>query len=112
MSDVALTVIACYRPHAGRESELHALVREHLPTLRAEGLVQDDAEVHLRAADGTLLEIFTWKSEEHARAAEANEAVQRLWGAMAACADFLRLNDLEEAGRPFAHFHRVAAGTL
>ena len=112
MEAVALTVIACYRPHEGKSAELGALVREHLPVLRAEGLVTDDAAVHLRAADGTVLEIFSWKSEEHSRSAEGNAAVQRVWGAMAACADFRRLADLAEAARPFAHFHRVTPEQL
>ena len=108
----ALTVIACYRPRQGRDADLRALIRAHVPTLRAEGLLQDDAEILLQAADGSYLEIFTWKSEADSRSAESNEAVQRLWRAMADCADFLRLTDLSEAARPFAHFHRVPSAAL
>ena len=80
--ETALTVIACDRPHEG---------------------------VLLRASDGTFLEVFTWKSEGFSKSAESNAAVQRVWSGMAACADFVRLNDLEEASRHFAHFHRQPA---
>lgn len=34
-------VVACYAPKAGREDELHAMVREHVPRPRAERLVTD-----------------------------------------------------------------------
>ena len=110
--ETALTVIACYRPHAGKEEQLRGWIREHVPALRSESLVSDDAVVLLRADDGSFLEIFSWKSEAAARSAESNEVIQRIWGGMAACADFLRLTDLAEASRPFAHFHRVPPGTL
>lgn len=112
MEAVALTVIACYRPHEGKDAQLAELVRSHLPTLRNEGLISDDEPVHLLAADGTVLEIFSWKSEQHSRSAEGNDAVQAVWGAIAACADFRQLEQLEEAGRPFAHFQRVTPEEL
>lgn len=103
----AVTYLAAYRPHPGKEAELLDLIRRHVPTLRREGLVTDHPVLLLRAADGTLVEVASWKSEEHSRSAHHNHAVQQLWGAFAACCDFLALKDLAEAQRMFAHFERV-----
>jgi hypothetical protein len=86
VEDVALTVIACYRPHSGKEKQLAELVREHQPVLRAEGLVSDDAVILLQSGDGTVLEIFSQLPRQ--------------------------LADLAEAGQPFAHFRRVSVEEL
>ena len=103
----AVTYVAAYRPHPGKEAQLLELVRRHVPTLRREGLATGHAALLLKAADGTLIELASWKSEEHSRAAHDNAAVQELWSAFAACCDFLALKDLAEAQRMFAHFERV-----
>lgn len=103
----AVTYVAAYRPHAGKEAELLEIVRRHVPTLRREGLATAHPVLLLRAADGTLIEIASWRSEEHSRAAHDNRAVREIWGAFAACCDFLALEDLAEAQRMFAHFERV-----
>ena len=52
--------VACYRPKPGCEEELLELVRNHLPPLRAEGLVTDRPSIVMRTADGTVIEIFEW----------------------------------------------------
>lgn len=101
------TYVAVYRPHPGKDAELLELVRRHVPALRREGLATDHAATLLKAADGTLIEIATWKSEESARAAHDHPVVQELWAAFAACCDFLALRDLGEAEKMFAHFERV-----
>lgn len=103
----ATTYVAVYRPHPGKDAELLGLVRRHVPTLRREGLATDQPVTLLKAADGTLIEIATWKSEDAARAAHDHPAVQELWSAFAACCDFLALRDLTEAAKMFAHFERV-----
>ena len=54
--------VACYKPRPGHERELLDLVRNHLPPLRAEGLVTDRESVVVRCADGTIVEVFEWVS--------------------------------------------------
>ncbi|MCA0989284.1 hypothetical protein [Guptibacillus algicola] len=54
--------IALYRPHPGKEDELLEIVKDHLPTLQRENLIKDRMPLHLQAIDGTILEIFEWKS--------------------------------------------------
>jgi hypothetical protein len=51
--------VACYKPRPGFEQALLELVRNHLPPLRAEGLVTDRAPIVMRTADGTIVEVPT-----------------------------------------------------
>ena len=100
-------VIAMYRPRKGKDGELLACVRDHLPVLRRQGLVTDRPGLVLCAADGSLLELFEWKSEEAVRAAHDNPAVRELWGRFEQCSEFGRLAQLTEAQEPFPHFEPV-----
>jgi len=52
--------VAGYRPRPGFEETLLDLVRNHLPPLRAQGLVTERAPIVMRAADGTIVEVFEW----------------------------------------------------
>ncbi len=106
----AVTFVAVYRPRPGKNQELAAIVRRHAPTLRREGLVTEHPTVLLRAADGSIIEILSWRSEEHARSAHDNPAVKELWAAFAQCCEFLPLKDLAEAQKMFAHFERIENG--
>ena len=53
-------VIVAYRPRAGKEALLLELTRQHLPVLRAQGLATDRPSSVMRAADGTIVEVFEW----------------------------------------------------
>jgi hypothetical protein len=72
-------VIVGYRPKAGRETDLLALTREHVPILRRLGFVSDRPAVAMRAKDGTIVEVFEWKDGAIAVAHEHPE-VQAMWG--------------------------------
>jgi hypothetical protein len=54
--------VACYKPRPGCEEALLELVRNHLPPLRAQGLVTERTSIVMRTADGTIVEIFEWAS--------------------------------------------------
>jgi hypothetical protein len=101
---MGVIVIACYRPNAGQEAALAALVREHLPILRRQGLVTERLPVTMRAGDGTVLEVFEWKCQAAIDQAHQNPAVQELWGRFAAVADYTTLAALTEASQMFAAF--------
>lgn len=100
-------VIALYRPKPGKARQLRKVVRAHLPVLRAEGLATPAHSLVLVAADGTLLEIFEWKSDRAAERAHGNPAVRKLWADFDACCTFRRLADLKEAKEMFPHFTPV-----
>jgi hypothetical protein len=101
-------VIALFRPKPEGAGDLMACMRDHLPVLRAQGLATSRPSVVLRAADGTLLEIFEWVSQAAIEAAHTNPAVLALWERYAACCDYVTLGDLKEAGSMFPGFELVA----
>lgn len=99
--------IAAYRAKPGREDDLLALVRAHHPLLHAEQLVGDGGPLLMRAGDGTLIEVFQWRSTEAKDDAHRNPEVQQLWGRMMECAQFPPLATLPEAQQPFASFETI-----
>jgi CDGSH-type Zn-finger protein len=101
---MGVMVIACYRPRPGKAAELFALTRTHLPTLVKEGLAIDGPRLCGRAKDGTLVEVFVWKSPEAKEAAHKNPVVAALWAKFGEIADFLMMKDLVEAAAAFAEF--------
>jgi hypothetical protein len=98
--------IAAYRPKAGCEAALLDIVRRHLPALRSQGLITDRPAQHLRAKDGTILEIFEWKPGG-AEAAHHNPVVMELWDAIAKVAEFPPTGTVQGMDHPFSHFHPV-----
>jgi hypothetical protein len=78
-------VIAVYKPRPGREAELASLVRDHVPDLRAQGLVSDRVPIAAVAGDGTIVEVFEWLSEDAIENAHTNPVVQEMWRKFEAC---------------------------
>lgn len=105
--NLAVTYVAVYRPHPGKERQLLEIVRRHVPTLRSEGLATDHPVLLMKTGDGSLVEIASWKSEQHSRSAHDNPTVRKVWAEFAACCDFHPLKDLAEAQKMFAHFERI-----
>ena len=100
-------VIACFRPKPDMNADLMACMRDHLSILRAQGLATSRPSVVLRAADGTLLEIFEWVSQAAIDAAHDNPAVLALWQRYEACCEYVTLGDLAEAKAMFPGFALV-----
>ena len=99
MSEVM--VIACYRPKRGKDDELLALVKTHLPILREQGLVGDGPSLAGRAKDGTIVEVFCWKSEAAIASAHENAAVAKMWEAYGKLCDFTAISKVEGASDLF-----------
>ena len=104
---MGIIVIAAYRPKAGQQAALKALVEEHVPVLREQGLATERPAVVMEAADGTILELFEWTSAEAIEEAHSNEAVGVLWDRFHAICDYVPLAELEEARALFAEFAPV-----
>jgi quinol monooxygenase YgiN len=100
-------VIACYTPKPGQLDALLRLVVRHVPALREQGLVTDRAPCVMRAADGTILEVFEWASAEAIDQAHHNPAVQTLWAEFGDCCTYTALAGLAECQGPFAGFEPV-----
>lgn len=84
--------------------ELERLTREHIPILRKEGLVTERAPYVMRASDGTIVEVFEWRSKDAIDQAHTNAEVIKLWGRYAAACDYVSLTSLAEANEMFATF--------
>ena len=100
-------VIVAYAPKAGREPQLLAAVKKHLDVLKAEQLVSDRPGYVMRAADGTIVEVFEWRSAEAIAQAHTNPAVAALWAEFGAACDYTPLARLNEAQQMFAEFDAV-----
>lgn len=100
--------IVAYTPKAGKELDLIAAVRKHLNVLRSEQLVTDKPGYVMRAGDGTIVEVFEWRSAESIKQAHTNSAVQALWAEFGAACDYTPLGKLKESHDMFAEFDAVS----
>jgi quinol monooxygenase YgiN len=96
--------VACYKPRPGCEQALLELVRDHLPPLRAEGLVTKRESIVMRTEDGTIVEVFEWVSQEAIAGAHKNPAVQALWKRFEAVCSYETPSNLAEFQSMFGHF--------
>lgn len=101
------SVIVAYTPKPGKESDLLAVVRDHLDVLRSQGLVTDTRAQVMRAADGTIVEVFEWRSAQAIEQAHSNPAVLALWERFGAACDYTPLAKLPETRQMFAEFDSV-----
>jgi len=99
--------IACYKPRPGCAEALLDLVRNHLPPLREQGLVTDRTPIVMRTADGTIVEIFEWVSQEAIAGAHTNPAVLDLWKRFEAVCWYETPANLAEFKNMFSHFEAV-----
>jgi hypothetical protein len=99
-------VIVAYRPKPGYEAELDVLVREHVPCLKALGLVTDRPAQAMRAKDGTVVEVFEWQ-DGAIEAAHSSPRVVELWERFGNACDYVPLRELPEAEAMFADFETI-----
>ena len=99
--------VACYKPRPGCEQALLDLVRNHLPPLRSLGLVTDRTSIVMRTADGVIVEVFEWASQEAIAGAHQNPAVIDLWKRFEAACTYETPSNLPEFQKMFSHFEPI-----
>jgi quinol monooxygenase YgiN len=99
--------VAYYKPRPGHEEALMELVRNHLPPLRAEGLVTGRPSIVMRAKDGTVIEVFEWVSQDAIAGAHKNPVVLDLWKRFEAVCWYETPSNLAEFQNMFSHFEPV-----
>jgi hypothetical protein len=99
--------IACYKPKEAKEEGLLKAVKDHIPVLFKEGLVTDRKSIVMRAKNGTIIEVFEWKSTKAIEDAHNNPAVQELWKVFNDVCTYEKLETLEETKDMFAGFEPV-----
>ena len=99
--------VACYKPRPGCEEALLELVRDHHSVLSGLGLVTERAPIVMRTADGTLVEVFEWISQEVIAGAHSNPGVLALWKRFEAVCWYETPSNLPEFQNMFSHFTPV-----
>ena len=61
----------------------------------------------MRAGDGTIIEVFEWKSTEAIAAAHQNPVVQAMWERYAVACEYISLSTLDEFKNLFAGFEPI-----
>ncbi len=97
-------MIAGYKPKPGMASALQQVLRKHWPMLRDQALVTERPAQLMRAADGTIVEVFEWLSARSVERARQNAAVQALRAEFAAVCEPVALARLPEAAHATAEF--------
>lgn len=90
-------VIACYRPKPDCDAALIEVTKKHLPILREQGLIDDGPSLCGRAKDGTIIEVFCWKSEAAIASAHENPAIAKLWAEYGLVCDYTSIGNVEGA---------------
>ena len=104
---MGVIVIVGYKPKAGKAGALKELTKTHVARLRTEGLVTDREPVIMEAADGDIVEVFEWLSEEAIRSAHTNPQVLKMWDEYAAVCDYVPVGTVAEAANLFSAFKPV-----
>ena len=97
-------VIVAYKPKAGKADALHQLMREHVSILRQQDLATDRPAAIMEAKDGTVIEVFEWKSELAIEKAHSNPVVLKMWERFAEACDYIPICKVEEAANLFSQF--------
>jgi quinol monooxygenase YgiN len=100
-------VLAVYRPGPGKAERLMQIVARHEDILRRENLITARAVCLMRAADGTIVEMFEWTSAAAIEHAHQNLAVQSLWREFSEVCTYATLDSLAESRAPFADFEAI-----
>jgi len=100
-------VIVAYRPKPGKEHELLALTRDHVPELRRLGLATDRTPLAMRSKDGLIVEVFEWQ-DGAIESAHTHPDVLAMWERYGAVCDYVPLHELPETRDMFAQFEPIA----
>jgi hypothetical protein len=105
---MGVMVIVAYRARPGKEELLLELTREHVPILRGQGLATERPPYAMRAADGTIIEVFEWSSKEAIAAAHTNPVVLKMWERYSQVCEYTPLVNVKECGDMFAGFEPLS----
>jgi hypothetical protein len=101
-------VIAAFRSKPGRQQALAAVVAKHGLVARDRQLITDRPRIVMQAADGTVLEVFKWRSAQAIESAHANPAGLALWQEFKAACAYVPRSALAEAAHPYSEITPLA----
>lgn len=99
-------VIAAYKPFPGMEQKLNELIKAHIQILGNESLVTERRPIIMQAADGTIIEVFGWKSKEAIESAHTNPTptVLKMWDDFSKVCEYIPINQVPESLNLFSEF--------
>jgi quinol monooxygenase YgiN len=100
----SLLTIALYKPYVGKEQELNEILKTHVFTLRDENLITSLEPIRIISENGTVIEIFEWRSEEAKDQAHNSNQVMTIWNNLMEIAEMTSLSTLPEASTLFPNF--------
>jgi len=103
----SILVICAYKPKPGKDGDLLAIVKEHVPILRSVGLATERIPHIMKAGDGTIVEVFEWVSSKSIEEAHKNPVVLDMWKKFNDCSDAVNLADLDESKHPYSDFEPI-----
>ncbi len=96
-----------YKPLPGKEKELAKIIKGRLPLLRSLKFSTKRAPVHMKAKDGSYVEVSEWVSEKAIEKAHNHPKVLAMWERFSGVCTYEPLKHLSEAGDMFASFEAV-----
>lgn len=103
----AILVICAYKPHPGKESALHEVVKEHVPILQSLGLATSRPAHIMKSQDGTIVEVFEWASQKAIDDAHNHPTVLEMWKKFDEASKPVPVGDLDEAKHIYSDFEPV-----
>ncbi len=97
-------VIVGYKPFPDKNQELKKLMRNHWEILFKEGLVTNRKSVLMESKDGTIIEVFGWKSKEAMDSAHTNPIVQKMWEHYSEVCEYIPVGEINESLEIFSEF--------
>lgn len=97
-------VIVAYQPLKGKEEALKALAKTHWGKLRELDLVTERKPIIMYADNGTVVEVFGWKSKKAMQEAHSNPAVLNLWTEFSKVCEYVPVGKVKEAESLFSEF--------
>ena len=100
-------VIAAFKPKPAMQPQLLVVVEKHWRILHAQGLVTDRPRHAMQSADGTVIEVFEWRSPEAIEQAHHDPAVLALWAEFESVCDYVPISAVSESQQPFSEFQAL-----
>lgn len=100
-------VIVGYRPFPGKELELKNLIKNHWDVLYKEGLVTNRKSIVCKSEDGTIIEVFGWKSKQAIEQSHSNEVIQKMWSEFSKVCDYVPISAVSESQNLFSEFEPI-----
>ena len=97
-------VMVAYKPKPGKEGELKTLALDHHSRLKAEDLVTDRSPILMQSQDGTIIEVFEWKSAEAIKQSHINKAVGQMWQEFSQVCEYVPIGQVSESSNLFADY--------